>query len=90
MSRIHFHDPKDVRAIDVRLYFCSFHHYLPGDSTFCRWFRTTNDYYKDKRFVNILDIAVLDYLMLSYDSKDNYIINDKNVTVNIFIDRGKS
>ena len=44
----------------------------------------------DKRFVNILDMAVLDYMMLSYDSRDTYIINQKKESVNVFIDRGKS
>ena len=62
-----------------------------GDDTFCKWFRTTHeDYQLDRRFVNILDIAVLDYMMLSYESRDNYIINKKNERVNVFIDRGKS
>ena len=62
-----------------------------GDDTFCKRFRTTHeDYQLDRRFVNILDIAVLDYMMLSYESRDNYIINKKNERVNVFIDRGKS
>ena len=36
------------------------------DDTFCKWFRTTHeDYQLDRKFVNILDMAVLDYMMLS-------------------------
>ena len=62
-----------------------------GDDTFCKWFRTTHeDYQLNRRFVNILDIAVLDYMMLSYDSRDTYIINKKKESVNVFIDRAKS
>ena len=64
--------------------------YLPGNDSYCRRFRNTSDYYKDERFVNILDIAVLDYLISSRDSKDTYIINKNKEMVNIFIDRGKS
>ena len=45
---------------------------------------------EDGRFVAILDMAVMDYIMASSDSKDTYIVNDKNKTVNVFIDLGKS
>ena len=45
---------------------------------------------EDGRFVAILDMAVMDYIMSSSDSKDTYIINNKNEKVNVFIDFGKS
>ena len=71
--------------------FCYRHHdLLPGDDSFCKWFRTRGSYKKDGRFVAILDMAVMNYIMSSSDSKDTYIINDKNKTVNVFIDLGKS
>ena len=63
---------------------------LPGDDTYCKWFRNTSDYLRADRFVNILDTAVMDYLLLSYDSKDNYIVNEKKQKVNVMIDRGKA
>ena len=68
----------------------SHHELLPGDDTFCKWFRTTGSYMEDGRFVAILDMAVMDYIMSSSDSKDTYIINEKNEKVNVFIDFGKS
>ena len=72
-------------------FFFSFKKLSLGNDRFCKWFRTTHDdYMLDKRFVNILDMAVLDYMMLSYDSRDTYIINQKKESVNVFIDRGKS
>ena len=61
-----------------------------GDDSFCKWFRTTNSYKKDGRFVNILDMAVMNYIMASSDSKDTYFVNDKKKKVNVFIDLGKS
>ena len=45
---------------------------------------------KDGRFVNILDMAVMNYIMASSDSKDTYFVNDKKKKVNVFIDLGKS
>ena len=75
----------------ICILFFSFKNLSLGNDRFCKWFRTTHDdYMLDKRFVNILDMAVLDYMMLSYDSRDTYIINQKKESVNVFIDRGKS
>ena len=68
----------------------SHHKLLPGNDSFCKWFRTTGSYKEDGRFVAILDIAVMNYIMSSSDSKDTYIINEKNETVNVFIDQGKA
>ena len=80
------------RHTNLRIKFFHFSHHklLPGDDTFCKWFRTTGSYMEDGRFVAILDMAVMDYIMSSSDSKDTYIINKKNEKVNVFIDFGKS
>ena len=74
----------------LKYFYFSHHKLLPGNDSFCKWFRTTGSYKEDGRFVAILDIAVMNYIMSSSDSKDTYIINEKNEKVNVFIDQGKA
>ena len=81
--------PGQTRLL-IKYFRFSHHNLLPGDDSFCKWFRTTGSYKKDGRFVAILDMAVMNYIMSSSDSKDTYIINEKNEKVNVFIDLGKS
>ena len=79
-----------IYQCELRYFYFSHHKLLPGNDSFCQWFRTTGSYKEDGRFVAILDIAVMNYIMSSSDSKDTYIINEKNEKVNVFIDQGKA
>ena len=52
---------------------------LPGDKEFCRKFRKEEKMYrKDRWFLDLVDIAVFDYLMSHHDSKHTMIYKREN------------
>ncbi|KAK3580852.1 hypothetical protein CHS0354_032912 [Potamilus streckersoni] len=66
---------------------------MPGEKDFCQEFRQIRTYRKDNTFGHVLDMAVVDYIMLNYDTKHTYIANNCSkaaINLNIIVDYGLS
>ncbi|KAK3580855.1 hypothetical protein CHS0354_032915 [Potamilus streckersoni] len=66
---------------------------MPGEKDFCQEFRQIRTYRKDNTFGHVLDMAVLDYIMLNYDTKHTYIAQNYSkaaINLNIIVDYGLS
>ena len=63
---------------------------LPGDKTFCKKFRRYSPYTQDRWFLDLVDIAVLDYLMSHIDAKHTalFLKGNRTAEFNVMIDFG--
>lgn len=66
---------------------------LPGDKRFCMKFRQDARYKEDAWFLDLVDIAILDYLMSHRDAKHTYLTDPESEMepeFNVMIDFGQA
>ena len=65
---------------------------LPGDKEYCEEFRTKFPYEDDDWFIDIIDIAVFDFLLSHSDAKHVYVkdLQTDQVLFNLMFDFGRA
>ena len=61
-----------------------------GDKTYCDRFRKINSYNEDSWFLDVVDIAVMDFLMSHMDARHTYIRLSSGARFNVMFDFGRA